>query len=63
MQIEKALINDHLRVLKVSWNFRILTVYNFCSNLHVKFAIFLEGSLLLNSFMVFSVYKHNFMAQ
>ena len=50
MQIEKALINDHLRVLKVSWNFRILTVYNFCSNFHVKFAIFLEGSLLLNSF-------------
>ena len=29
IQIEKALINDRLRVLKVSWKFRILTIYNF----------------------------------
>ena len=29
MQIEKAVINDRLRVLKVSWNFRIPTIYNF----------------------------------
>ena len=28
MQIEKALINDRLRVPKVSWKFRIPTTYN-----------------------------------
>ena len=28
MQIEKALINDRLRVSKVSWKFRIPTSYN-----------------------------------
>ena len=29
MQIEKALKNDRLRVLKVSCKFRIPTIYNF----------------------------------
>ena len=29
MQIEKALINDHLHVSKVSWKFRIQTICNF----------------------------------
>ena len=29
MQIEKTLINDHLRVSKVSGELRIPTVYNF----------------------------------
>ena len=29
MQIEKALINDRLRVSKVSWGFRIAIIYNF----------------------------------
>ena len=29
MQIEKAMINDRLRVSKVSWKFRISTVYGF----------------------------------
>ena len=29
MQIEEALINDRLRVLKVSWKFCIPTIYNF----------------------------------
>ena len=29
MQIDKALINDHLSVLKVTWKFRIPTIYNF----------------------------------
>ena len=29
MQIEKALINDRLRVSKVSWKFHIPTIYNF----------------------------------
>ena len=29
MQIEKALINDRLRVSKVCWKFCVLTIYNF----------------------------------
>ena len=29
IQIEKALIDDRLRASKVSWKFRIPTVYNF----------------------------------
>ena len=29
MQIEKAWINDRLRVSKVMWKFRIPTIYNF----------------------------------
>ena len=29
MQIEKALINDRLSVSRVSWKFRIPTIYNF----------------------------------
>ena len=41
MQIEKVLINDRLRVSKVPEKFRIPTIYNFCSNLPVEFAIFL----------------------
>ena len=41
MQIAKALINDRLRVSKVPEKFRIPTIYNFCSNLPVEFAIFL----------------------
>ena len=29
MQIEKALITDHLRISKASWKFHIATIYNF----------------------------------
>ena len=29
MQIEKLLINDRLRISKVSWKFHILSIYNF----------------------------------
>ena len=29
MQIEKALINDRLRLSNISWKFRISTIYNF----------------------------------
>ena len=29
MQIEKTLINDHLRVSQVSWKFHSPTIYNF----------------------------------
>ena len=50
MQIEKALINDRLSVSKVSWKFRIPTIYNFAVKFAVKFATFLKSSLLFNSF-------------
>ena len=43
MQIEKALINDRLRVSGVSWKFCVPTIYNFANFL--KFAIFLKSSL------------------
>ena len=32
MEIEKALINDHLRVSKLSWKVHIPTIYNFAVN-------------------------------
>ena len=38
MQIEKALINTRVRVEKLSWKFRIPTIYNFAVS--VKFAMF-----------------------
>ena len=53
-QIEKALINDCLRVWKVYWKFCILTISNFCSNLLVKFVIFLPIFKFLLSFLFVS---------
>ena len=41
MQIEKALINDRLRVSKVSWKFRIPTIYNF-AGIHPWSLLFLK---------------------
>ena len=63
MHIEKALINDCLHVLKISWEFHIPTIYNF--------PVFYPWNLLFSSkvayfltvSIVFSVYKKNFMAQ
>ena len=49
MQIGKSLINDPIRNSKVSWKFRIPT-FIICSNLPVKFAIFLKSRLLFNNF-------------
>ena len=40
MQIEKALINDRLHVPKVSWKFRIPTIYNFA----VRYSWYLQVS-------------------
>ena len=63
MQTEKALLNDHLHIWKVSWKFRIPIIYNFAVidpwNLlfSYKVAYFLIVSI------VFFVYKQNFMAQ
>ena len=55
MQIKKALINDRLRVLKVSWKFRIPTVYNIAVIYPWNFPYFFS--------ITFSVYKQNFTAQ
>ena len=53
MEIEKALINDHLRFSKVSWKLRIPAIYNFCSNLLLKFAFFLKSSVLFKYLLSF----------
>ena len=63
MQLEKVLINDRLRVSKVSWKFRIPTIYNF----GVIYSWNLQFSQKVNYFLavyiVFSVYKKNFTTQ
>ena len=53
MQIEKALINDHLRISKVSWKFRIPNVDNFAAILTLNFLLsflFINKTLRLNNF-------------
>ena len=60
MQIEKALINDRLRVSKVSWKLWI-PQFIICSNLPVKYAPFLKRSLRVPT--IFFVYKQSFTAQ
>ena len=51
MRIEKALINDRLRVSKVSWKFRIPTISNFAVIYPWKLIyIFLKNGLLFSSF-------------
>ena len=63
MQIEKALIKDYLCISKVSWKFQISTIYEYNSNLPMKFAIFLKSiAYFLTVSFVFSVYKQNVMA-
>ena len=62
MQIEEALINDRLRVLKVSWKFCIPTIYNFAVVYSWNF-ISLKVAHLITVSIVFSVYKQNFKAQ
>ena len=62
MQIEKALINDRLRVTKVSWKFRIPTTYNFVV-IYPYISYFFKSSLFLTVSIVFSDHKQNFMAQ
>ena len=53
MQIEIALINDRLHLLKVSQKFRIPTIFTFAAILQVKFAIFLKNNVLFNNFYCF----------
>ena len=49
MKIEKALINDPLRVSKVFRKCRIPTIYNFAAIYPCYFLFFLKNSLLFNS--------------
>ena len=54
MQIEKTLINENLRVSKISWKFHIPTIYNFSVVypwnllLFKKVAYFLTISIVLS---------------
>ena len=60
MQIEKALINDRLRVSKVSWKCRIPTVYGFAVIYPWNLLFSETVAYFLAVSFVFSVYKQNF---
>ena len=60
MQIGKALINDRLRVLKVSWKFRVPTIYSFAVIYSWNLLFSLKVAYFLTVSIVFSVYKQNF---
>ena len=59
MQTEKALIKDRLRVSKVSWKFRISTVYNFRVIYPWNLLFIKKVAYYLTVSVVFSVYKQN----
>ena len=63
MQIEKALINDRLHVSKVSWQFRIPTIYNFAVIYLWNLLFFKKVAYFLTVSVAFSVFKQNFAAQ
>ena len=60
MQIGKALINDRLSVSKVSWKFRVPTIYNFAVIYSWNLLFSLKVAYFLTVSIVFSVYKQNF---
>ena len=63
MQIEKPLVNDHLRLSKVSWKFGIPTIQNF-SVVYLWNMLFSQKvAYFLTVSIVFSVCKQNFTAQ
>ena len=63
MQIEKSLINDCLRVSKVSWRFHIPTIYNFTVICKWNLLFSSKKTYSLTVSIVFSVYKQNSTAQ
>ena len=63
MQIEKALKNDPLRVLKISRKFRIPAIYNFAVIYASNFLFSEKVAYFLTVSIVFSVYIQNFTAQ
>ena len=63
MQIEKAWINDRLRVSKVPWKFHIPTIYNFAV-IHPWNLLFSEKvAYFLTVSFVLSVYKQKLTAE
>ena len=60
MQIEKALINDRLRVSKVSWKFCIPAIFNFAVIYQWNVLFSEKVAFFLTVSIVFSVYKQNF---
>ena len=63
MQIEKALINDRLRVSKVFCKFHSPTIYDFAVIYPWNLPFSWKVSYFLTVSIVFSVYKQNFRAQ
>ena len=59
MQIEKALLNDRLRVWEVSWKFYILTIYNFTVIYRWNLLFSLKVAYFLTVSVVFSVCELN----
>ena len=55
MQIEKALINDRLRVLKVPWKFRNSTIYHFAVIYQWNLLFFKKVAYFLTISIVFFV--------
>ena len=63
MQIEKARINDRLRISKLSWKSRIPTIYNFAVIYPWNLLFTEKVAYFLRVSTVFSVYKQKFTAQ
>ena len=63
MQIEKAPINNRLRVSKVSWKVRISIIWNFAVIYPWNLLFSLKVDHFLTVSIVFSVYEQNFTAQ
>ena len=63
MEIEKALRNDHLLVTKVSWTFRIPTIYNFAAIHLWNLLSFKKVANFFTVSIIFYVYKQIFTAQ
>ena len=63
MQIEKALINDRLRVSKVSWKFRIPTIYSLAVIYPWNFPFLKKVPYFLTVSIAFSAYQQTFTVQ
>ena len=63
IQIKKVMINDRLRVSKVSWKNRIPIIYNFPLSYRWNLLSSLKVVYFSTVFIVFSVCKQSFTAQ
>ena len=57
MRTEKALINDRVRVLKISWKFRIPTINNFAVIYPWNLLFSYKLAYILTIYIDFSVYE------